>query len=65
MGRRSASFTGNLKSAFLPAATLALTEIAVYMRLLRNDMVLALESDYMVFAEAKGLSTHACCSATR
>jgi peptide/nickel transport system permease protein len=55
--RLSASFTGNLRSAFLPAATLALTEIAVYMRLLRNDMVLALESDYMAFAQAKGLST--------
>ena len=55
--RLSASVTGNLRSAFLPAFTLALTEIAVYVRLLRNDMITTLGSDFVEFARSKGLPT--------
>lgn len=47
----------NLKHAFLPAFTLALTEIAVFTRLLRNDMMATLQDDYILAARAKGMPT--------
>jgi peptide/nickel transport system permease protein len=45
----------NLRSAFLPALTLALTELAVFTRLLRTDMLATLQEDYMLAAKAKGV----------
>jgi peptide/nickel transport system permease protein len=45
----------NLRSFFLPAVTLALAEAAVYMRLVRNDMISTLQEDYIAMARAKGL----------
>lgn len=45
----------NLRSAFLPAFTLALTEIAVFVRLLRSDLVSTLQEDYILAARAKGM----------
>jgi peptide/nickel transport system permease protein len=45
----------NLRSAFLPALTLALTEIAVFTRLLRTDMSVVLREDYISAAKAKGM----------
>ncbi len=47
----------HFKNFFLPAATLALVQIPVYMRLLRTDMVATLQMDYITMARAKGLST--------
>lgn len=47
----------NLRSAFLPALTLALIEGAVFMRVLRNDMVGTLQEDFVLAARAKGMST--------
>jgi peptide/nickel transport system permease protein len=46
----------NLHSLALPAMTLALAEIPVYMRLLRADMISTLQQDYILVARAKGLS---------
>ncbi len=45
----------NLRSAFLPAFALALTEIAVFTRLLRGDMISTLQEDYVLAARAKGM----------
>ena len=47
----------NLRSAFLPALTLALIEGAVFMRVLRNDMIQTLQEDYVLAAHAKGMTT--------
>ena len=47
----------NLRSAFLPALSLALPQIAVFGRLLRSDMITTLRQDFVSMAESKGLST--------
>ena len=41
----------------LPAITLAVGQIAVYMRLLRSDMIATLQQDFILMAKAKGLKT--------
>ena len=46
----------NLRDVFLPALALALTEIAIFTRLLRSDMIATLQEDYVLAARAKGLS---------
>ena len=46
----------NLKSVALPALALAITEIAVYTRVLRSDMIATLKEDYILSARAKGLT---------
>jgi len=52
-------FTDNplesLGSLFLPALSLAAAEMAVYMRLLRTDMIATLQEDYITMAKAKGM----------
>jgi peptide/nickel transport system permease protein len=48
---------GNLHDMFLPALTLALGEMAVYMRLLRTDLIATLQEDYVTMAKAKGISS--------
>ena len=45
----------SLGSLFLPALTLAVAEMAVYMRLLRTDMIATLQEDYITMAKAKGM----------
>ncbi len=45
-----------LKNLFLPAVSLAAAEMAVYLRLLRGDMIATLQEDYIMMAKAKGLS---------
>jgi peptide/nickel transport system permease protein len=39
----------------LPALTLAAAETAVYLRLLRTDMIATLQEDYITMAKAKGM----------
>lgn len=48
---------GNLKTAILPALSLAAAELAVYTRILRSDIIQTLQEDYLLLARAKGLST--------
>jgi len=45
----------NLRSAILPALSLAMIELALYMRLLRTDLITTLQQDYITLARAKGL----------
>jgi peptide/nickel transport system permease protein len=47
----------NLHDMFLPALTLAFGEMAVYMRLLRSDLIATLQEDYVTMAKAKGMSS--------
>jgi peptide/nickel transport system permease protein len=47
----------NIKTLFLPAVTLAMAEMAVYIRLLRTDMIATLQEDFITMAKAKGLPT--------
>ena len=46
---------GNLRFFVLPALTLALAEWPGIMRVLRSDMIAALQEDYIALARAKGL----------
>ena len=41
----------------LPAISLAVGQIAVYMRLLRSDMIATLQEDFIPMAKAKGIPT--------
>jgi peptide/nickel transport system permease protein len=45
----------NLRTAFLPAFTLALTEVAVLTRVLRTDLIATLQEDFILAARAKGM----------
>lgn len=51
----SVSPTANLRSAALPALSLAMIELALYMRLLRTDLISTLQQDYITLARAKGV----------
>ena len=46
----------NLRSALLPALSLAIAEMAVYTRLLRTDMIGTLQQDFVTMARVKGVS---------
>ncbi len=48
---------GHFRSMALPTISLAAGEIALYMRLLRSDMIATLQESYMKTARSKGLST--------
>lgn len=48
---------GNLRTAILPALSLAIAEMAVYTRILRSDMIQTMQEDYLLMARSKGLST--------
>jgi peptide/nickel transport system permease protein len=50
-------FGQNLKSVILPSLTLGLGSLAVYMRVLRTDMIATLREDFITMARAKGLPT--------
>lgn len=45
----------NLRSMVLPAFTLAMGSQAVYLRLLRTDLITTLQQDFIAMARAKGL----------
>jgi len=47
----------SLRSTVLPAAALAIGNIAVLTRLLRTDMIATLQEDHVVMARAKGIPT--------
>lgn len=55
VGAQLGNLFTNLKSLFLPALCLALAELGVYSRLLRNDLIATLQEDYVMMARAKGL----------
>ncbi|MCD6640274.1 MAG: ABC transporter permease [Nocardioides sp.] len=52
--RISDSLAGNLHHAILPAIVIALSEIALFTRILRNDLVVTLQEDFVLAARAKG-----------
>lgn len=54
--RIGTDFGEHVKSMVLPAISLAAGQVAVYMRLLRTDMVATLQEDFILMAKAKGLS---------
>lgn len=54
--RWSDSIPGNLSHAFLPALTVALMEMAMFVRILRNDLSVTLREDHILASRAKGLS---------
>ena len=47
----------NLRSVILPVIILSLGTTAVYIRLLRSDMIATLQEDFILMAKAKGLPT--------
>lgn len=49
------SITGNLRSMILPSSAIAIGLAAVYVRLLRADMIQTLQEDYILMARAQGL----------
>src|SRR5260370_41657954 len=46
----------HLRYMILPSVTLAVGQIAVYMRLLRSDMIATLQENFITLAKAKGIS---------
>jgi peptide/nickel transport system permease protein len=50
-------FGQNIRSIILPSLTLALGSLAVYMRVLRTDMIATLREDFITTARAKGMPT--------
>lgn len=46
----------NLKTVALPALTLGLGSVAIYLRVLRSDMIGTLQQDFITMARAKGMS---------
>lgn len=55
--RLSDGVVDNLRSAFLPALALSVSNIAVFTRLLRTDMIATLQEDHVTLARSKGLPT--------
>lgn len=49
------SGSGTFKHIILPAITVALTYIATYIRLIRNNMLENMKEDYVVYAKVRGL----------
>ena len=54
--RLSKGIGPNLKTVALPALSLAITEAAVYTRVLRSDVITTLKENYILSARAKGLT---------
>ncbi len=48
---------GNIQSVILPAIALGANEIAIFMRILRSDLITTLRQDSIAMARSKGLST--------
>ena len=47
----------HIRNFLLPAATLAIAQIAIYARILRADMITTLQGDFITLASAKGVPT--------
>ncbi|HYI61010.1 MAG TPA: ABC transporter permease [Acidimicrobiales bacterium] len=47
----------HFRQMVLPAVSLAVGQIAVYMRLLRSDMIQTLQEDFILMAKSKGVSS--------
>jgi peptide/nickel transport system permease protein len=47
----------NIRQLALPTISLAVAQIAIYMRLLRSDMIATLQEDFITTAKAKGIPT--------
>jgi peptide/nickel transport system permease protein len=54
--RFSNGVADNLRTAILPAVSLALAQMALFSRLVRSDMMATLRENYILSARAKGLS---------
>lgn len=54
--RMSNGLGPNLKTAIMPATALALTQMAIFSRLVRSDMIATLQENYILAARAKGMS---------
>lgn len=52
----SEDLSEHLRRMAMPAISLAVGQIAVYMRLLRSDMIATLQEDFITMAKSKGLS---------
>ena len=52
----SEDFVEHLRRMAMPAISLAVGQIAVYMRLLRSDMIATLQEDFITMAKSKGVS---------
>lgn len=52
---RHMQLSDHLQFMFWPAVTLAVGQIAIYMRLLRSDMVATLQENFITMARAKGI----------
>jgi peptide/nickel transport system permease protein len=50
------NLTEHFKSMILPSVSLAIGQVAVYMRLLRTDLVATLQQDFILMAKSKGIS---------
>jgi peptide/nickel transport system permease protein len=48
---------GNMRAVFMPALALATSNVAVFTRLLRTDMIATLQEDHVMLARSKGLGT--------
>ena len=55
----------HFKQVALPTISLAVGQVAVYMRLLRSDMIATLQEDFVTMARAKGSARRASCGDTR
>ena len=53
--RISDGIGANLKTAILPATALAMTQMAIFSRLVRSDMIATLRENFILAARAKGL----------
>lgn len=53
--RMSGGLWDNLRTAIMPALALAMTQMAIFSRLVRSDMIATLRENYILAARAKGL----------
>ena len=53
---RSLDLVEHIRFMVLPSITLAVGQIAIYMRLLRSDMIATLQENFITMAKAKGIS---------
>src|SRR3546814_15261964 len=51
---------GNLHPAIMPAVVIALTELALFTRLLRNALSMTLTADFLLSERAKGMPPRRC-----
>jgi peptide/nickel transport system permease protein len=54
--RWSDNLGDHFRSMVLPSVSLAIGQVAVYMRLLRTDLVATLQQDFILMAKSKGIS---------